>query len=102
MVKIEELPSADNDVTNIASYISNELFNEDAALKFWDNYFTKTIDLNPFPRKYTAYEPFKLLKQEYRRFMIGNYIVFYTVTEDNLVTIARVLHERQDTDNVLT
>lgn len=103
MAEIRTLQSASYDVDHIARYINENLYNESAALNFLENYLTKTNNLNPFPRKYTVHESINPLDYEYRRFMVGNYIVFYTIDEENnKISIIRVLHERQDMDNALS
>jgi len=102
MYKINLAKTMKTDFGRITQYIRDELYNSGAAEKFATNTGKKLENLNPFPKKYTVHESVNSLDYEYRRFIVGNYIVFYTIDEENnKISIIRILHERQDSENVL-
>ena len=102
MYNIELSPTARNDFKKITQYIRDDLYNPEASGKFEENAGKKIKNLYTFPRMYTIHESVKPLKHEYRRFMIGNYIVFYTIDEkNNKISVVRVLYYRRDSVNIL-
>jgi plasmid stabilization system protein ParE len=49
-----------------------------------------------------VYKTFKKLKNEYRCIKIKNFLIFYTVNEDEKrITIVRVLYQKMDINNIL-
>ena len=105
--KIEYLPSALRDLTEIADYIGVKLNNPDAAERLSDNIVSTIDKLAEMPYRYPVYYPLaafsvKPLKMEYRKMVVKNYLVFYWVNEEkNLVTIARVIYGGRNIDNIL-
>ena len=92
MYKIEFLPIAKEDINNIIYYISHKLNNITAAKKL-RNLFIKSLDyIIEFPYGSTVYPSSKTtLKYEYRSYKIKNYLLFYTINENQkLITITRV------------
>lgn len=102
MYELEYLPSALKDMTEIIRYISRELNNPTAA----DNLaveFTKSADrLKDFPYSNKLYTPIRPLKNEYRKCIVNNYIMFYSVNENKkTVTIYRVIYAKRDYDKII-
>jgi len=97
LYKIDYLPIAKRDITDISGYISDELSAPKAAMDLLDA-FDKAIDgLRDFPYAYRVYQPVESLENEYRRIPVKNYVVFYTVDEQKrLVEIHRVLYAKMD------
>jgi len=53
--------------------------------------------LKGFPYANALYIPLKPLKNEYRKLIVKNFIMFYWVDEStNTITIARVLYSKRD------
>jgi len=97
MYRLEYLPRAMQDMTEIVRYISHELSNAAAAEKLAVELIGAGDKLLDFPHKNRVYQTVKPLKQEYRGQMVQNYIMFYYVDEDQkLITIARVIYARRD------
>ena len=97
MYKIEYLPIALNDLTSIVKYIKNELHNPQAANLLAEEIVAKIENLKDFPYAHRVYQPLKELKQEYRRLIVKNYLVFYWINEENkTITIARVIYGKRD------
>jgi plasmid stabilization system protein ParE len=97
MYKLEYLPVATRDMAEIARYISHVLFNPAAAEKLAVEMTEAAERLMDFPYRCPVYTSQKPLQKEYRKLLVGNYILFYSVDEvSKLVTIARVLYARRD------
>ena len=105
--KIEYLPSALRDLTEIADYIGVKLNNPEAADRLSETIVSTIEKLTDMPYRYPVYYPVatfsvKPLKMEYRKMVIKNYLVFYWVNEEkHLVTIARVIYGGRNIDNIL-
>lgn len=98
MYKIEYLPCALQDMTDIVRYIAVDLSNATAAQKLSDEFISATDNLQIMPYINPAYHPIKPLTHEYRKLLVKNYLVFYWIEETPVkkVTIARVLYAKSD------
>lgn len=102
MYKIEYLPSARQDMIDIAYYISHELCNLSVAEKLSVDFIEAVDRLQLFPYANAVYIPIRPLKHEYRKLLVQNYIVFYRVDEEiKRVTVARVIYARRDYEKIL-
>ena len=102
MYKLEYLPIARADMVEIARYISQDLCNPSAAKKLADEMINAAERLTNFPYVYPLHHTFKPLKNEYRKLIIKNYIMFYWVDEnEKKVVIARVIYYRRDYEKLL-
>ena len=102
MYKLEFLPNAKNDMLEIVKYIADELKNPVAAGNLADEFIKYAERICEFPYANKVYTPVKPLKFEYRRIIVKNYLMFYTVDESSkTVTIMRVIYARRDMDNQL-
>ena len=107
MYKIEYLPSALRDLTEIADYIGVKLSNPEAADLLSETIVSSIDKLAEMPYRYPVYYPLaafpiKPLKMEYRKMVVRNYLVFYWVNEEKQhVIIARVIYGGRNTDNIL-
>lgn len=102
MYKLEYLPIAKRDMTDIVTYISHELSNPIAAEKLANEMIEASRKLTDFPYAAPAYHPIRPLKREYHRLMVQNYTLFYSVDEaKKLITITRVIYSRRDYEKLL-
>ena len=102
MYKIEFLPMAKQDMTEIARYISHELCNPAAANELTDEMIEAADRLCDFPYINVIHQSVKPLKYEYRKLLVKNYFIFYWIDENKkLVTIARVIYARRDYEKLL-
>ena len=100
MYKLEFLPVAKNDMLEIVKYISDDLKNPQAASRLADEFVTAAENACQFPYANNVYTPIKPLKLEYRRIVVKNYLMFYTVDEQTkTVTIMRVVYGKRDLSN---
>ena len=102
MYLLEYLPIAMNDMAEIARYISKELCNPSAAEDLANDMILATENLTEFPYMYPVYRAYKPLKNEYRKLIVKNYIMFYYVCEkEKKAIIARVIFSRRDYEKLL-
>jgi len=102
MYLLEYLPSAKQDMVEIAKYISGELCNPAAAKKLTDEMVETAETLKQFPYINAVHRTIRPLKNEYRKLIIKNYIMFYWIDETaKRVTIARVIYARRDYEKLL-
>ena len=99
MHKIEVLPSALKDLSNIVAYLSHELHNPSAAHKLIDVFYRKVANLKDNPKSYAIHEN-DAIKTIFRKIPLGGYLIFYTVTDD-YIYITFILHSLQDVDRIL-
>lgn len=94
---VEYLPTARNDLIDIAKYVSETLENPHAAESLAEEIVRKVESLQEMPYRSPVLIPIKPLKHEYRKLIVKNYLVLYWVNEERrIVTIARILYYRRD------
>ena len=102
MYKLEYLPMARQDITDIARYVSNELSNPTAAEQLINEMIESADNTTKFPYANPVYRPIRPLQHEYRRLFVRNYIMFYSVDETKkLITIFRVVYARKNYEGML-
>ena len=95
--RVEYSERAADDLSDIISYISGELCNPQAAERFYNNVNEKLGLLREHPHMFPFHHDKKLNAEGLRFAVIGNYLMFYLVDDDNsVVSIARILYGRQD------
>jgi addiction module RelE/StbE family toxin len=90
--EIRYLPAAEKDLTNILEYIKKD--NSSAALKLINEIDETISRLEEFPNMGVIPKDLRLKSLNYRMLIVGNYLVFYTAT-NNVVEIRRVLHGKR-------
>jgi toxin ParE1/3/4 len=95
--RIEYLPIAEKDLTEILEYI--QIDNPTAALDLLDE-IDKTISkLSYFPYLGSVPKDHRLILLNYRMLIVANYLVFYVVLdEEEVVEIRRILHGKRKYD----
>jgi len=102
MYQLTFLPVAKEDMTDIVRYISNDLLSPTAAAALADEMIEAAERLCDFPYINAVHQTIKPLKQEYRKLLVKNYIMFYWVDEmKKQITIARVVYARRDYEKLL-
>ena len=88
---------ARSDLDDAVTYITERLSNRAAAESLITEFTEKLQLLAASPEIYTLCENPRLRKNAYRRFIIGNYIVFYKISEiDETVYIIRMIYGKRD------
>ena len=102
MYQLEFLPAALEDMSEIIRYISYDLDNKTAAIKLSKKFVSSAEMLKDFPYAHPVYQPIRPLNKEYRKCVVKNYLMFYTVDEaEKTITIARVIFGKRDTEKML-
>lgn len=102
MYKIEYLQTALADIKEIATYISKELSNHEAAIKLTEKIIEAANSLSDFPYGRPVYYPIRKLDHEYRTMLIDNYTIFYWIYEEKKrVIIARVIYSKRNLSKII-
>lgn len=92
MRRIVMLPRAMQDLEDVIDYLAQ--FYADTAIKQYDHIVSKIQELSRFPEMYEEYG-IGYYRFAYRRMVVDEYQVFYTVLKD-VIEIHRVLHGKRD------
>ena len=93
---------AENDLRDIVSYTSFDLSAPNAALNTLDSIEEAIKKLRIMPKKYPLVTDKRLAALGYRKLIIKNYIVFFTVNEKpRIVDVERILYMRRDWLSIL-
>lgn len=97
MYSVSYLPTARQDLEDIARYITLALDNPEAATRTIEGIVATAESLASMPYRRPVYVPVRPLAREYRTIRSGHYVAFYWIEEDTQrATIARVLFARAD------
>ena len=80
--EIEFTEDARDEIREIYEYISKNLVNENAAKRLMRKMRKSVLDLAEFPQKFVKIEKKDRMKREFRRMVVDNFIVLYTIDED--------------------
>ena len=100
MTKINFTPDALEDLKEIKAYITEELCNEESAIRTVGNITKRIRRLSDFPESGAPLSSIIDLEVPYRFLVCGNYTAFYKV-EANEVRIIRVLNARRNFIQIL-
>lgn len=90
------------DLDEIDTYISNVLYNPQAAEKLLDEIEIAINHLKKFPYSGSKVEDAFLCSKGYRKLVVQNYLVFYLINgEQNKVIIMRILYGAREYHNLL-
>ena len=97
--KLEYLPAARQDILDMVRYVSTQLQNPSAAARLAERLVAAAENARRMPYAHPAYLP---LRHAYRRILVGQYLLFYWVTEETqTITVARVLYAKRDLPRLL-
>lgn len=95
--EVEYLQIFKDDLNEIVSYIVLELKDKNASHKLIDDIQKKIELIKTNPQMYQYYDFIKSLKEKYRCFVVGNYIVFYFINKDEkIITIYRIIYNKRN------
>ena len=96
---VEVQPAALHDMEVAVAYIANELKSPAAAEKLAERLVQGIESLAKLPSRCPLHRTTLPLRHEYRQLLVGSYLVFFTVSEqDETVTVARVLYAGPNLD----
>lgn len=102
MYEIIYLPTARKQLEDIVDYIAVELAAPDAALDFIDEADKAAKSQAEMPYRHPIYHTSFAVLEEVRWISVKNYNMFYKVfEEEKTMEIRRVLHQLQDSENIL-
>ena len=90
---IRYLPIAEDDLNEIIDYLCEHSF--DAANAFIDELERLEESLSIFPKSVALIRNKRLRSKGYRAVVIGNYLLFYTLRNEN-VYIMRIIHGKRN------
>jgi addiction module RelE/StbE family toxin len=93
-----------DDLDSIIEYISENLFDPQAAERFFHNVSEEIERLKENPYMFPLHHDEKLSAKGYRFVVIGNYLMFYAIDESNndekVVNILGIVYGRRDMPNI--
>lgn len=89
-----------DDLNRVTDYILLDLKNELAAKTFIQNIEAAIKKRLDNPLRTAPYSSLRQRKHEYRRILVGNYLVFYVVIGHTMI-VRRLLYGRRDLDQIL-
>jgi len=89
-----------DDLERITNYILLNLKNEIAAKTFIYDVESAIKKHLQNPLHTIIYPSMRRRKHEYRRILVGNYLIFYVVIENTMI-VRRLLYGRRDLDKIL-
>ena len=100
MYKLKISPEVKDDLTEIKSYISQELCNPQVAVNLVSKITKKIRGLSEYPRIGTPLSSVVDIQTDYRFLVCANYLIFYR-HEDEIVFVSRILYCRRDYTRIL-
>lgn len=95
--RIEYLPIAEKDLTEVLKYI--KIDNPTAVLNLLDEIDKAIYKLSYFPYMGSIPKDQRLILLNYRMLIVANYLVFYVVIDEKeVVEIRRILHGKRKYD----
>lgn len=102
MYKIIYTSSAKKDLEEIINYISNKLNNKNAANELIKKIKKEEKSILIFPHANARYISKSKLEFDYRRAIVGNYSMFYTIDKSNKkIYVARIIYNKRELEKVL-
>lgn len=87
--------SAVDDIKKIVSYISHYL-GAQASEKLKTEIISAPDSIREFPYSHPVYILIRPLEHEYRRIYVDNYVMYYTINEQNqTISIERVIYAKR-------
>jgi len=88
---------AADDLSEITRYISEELYNPQAARRFYNEVTNKLTLLREQPYMFPLYHDEELSAKGIHSIVIGNFLMFFVVDDEKkVVSIVRILYGRRD------
>jgi len=92
---------ATGDLLAIAQYIAKELKEPAAAKKLVSKIREAVMSLSEMPSRHALVTDERLASLGMRKLSVENYIVFYVISETNMVvTVVRILYGRRDWEQI--
>lgn len=100
--KLYYLPCAQQDILDVVRYVGVTLQNPDAARRMVRRFTAAAESVCSMPYARPVYIPVRPLKYEYRKLIVGSYLVFYRIDERaGAVIVSRVIYGRRSVERLL-
>jgi addiction module RelE/StbE family toxin len=100
--RVEISEPAENDLRDIVRYIAAQLSAPTTALKMMQTMEDAIAGLEHMPKSYPPVLDDRLQAAGYRKLIVKNYIVFFTIDDGKkIVNVVRVLYTRRDWLHIL-
>lgn len=97
LYRVIATPTAHREIIRIYDYILNDLKAEQAAERILNLIESEIEILGYMPKMYMKIEKFDEAKSQYRRTIIKNYVLLYTIDEDNnIVYISNIYYSKRN------
>lgn len=81
----------------ICDYISNKLKNIDASNRLREKVIDNVLLLENSPQMYTKIEKIDRTERQYRRMVVNNYVILYTIDElEKIVYVVHIYYSRRN------
>lgn len=95
--KVDVSEPAENDLMDVVRYIASHLSAPVPALHMMELLETAMAGLSDMPQRYPFVADERLSQMGYRKLILKNYIVFFSIDEKNkVVNVERILYGRRD------
>ena len=95
--RIDVSEPAENDLRDIVRYISSQLSAPITAIEMMDTIEDAIVGLTKMPQKYALVTDERLASMGYRKLVVKNYIVFFTVNQrSRTIEVERILYARRN------
>ncbi|NMB24865.1 MAG: type II toxin-antitoxin system RelE/ParE family toxin [Firmicutes bacterium] len=95
--RIDVSEPAENDLRDIVRYISSQLSAPITAIEMMDTIEDAIVGLTEMPQKYALVTDERLASMGYRKLVVKNYIVFFTVNQrSRTIEVERILYARRN------
>ena len=95
--RVDVSEAAESDLRDIVRYIASQFSMPLTALNMMELLEEAMASLSEFPQRFALLRDDRLAQMGYRKLSVRNYIVFYSIDEQNkAVDVERILYARRD------
>ena len=95
--RVDVSEAAENDLHDIIRYIASQFSAAETALNIMEQLEEAMASLSKLPQRFPLLQDDRLSQMGYRKLVVKNYIVFFSIDEKNkVVDIERILYARRD------
>lgn len=95
--RVDVSEPAEKDLRDIVRYITSQLSAPVSALKMMSFLEEAMAGLSDMPQRYPFVAEECLSQKRYRKIIIKNYVIFFSIDEENkVVDVERILYGRRD------
>ena len=97
LYRVDVSKVAENDLGEIVRYIASQLSSPDTAMDMMELLEESMSSLSEMLQRFSLLEDDRLSQMGYRKLVVKNYIVFFSIDERNkVVDVERILYARRN------